>query len=176
MRVVAPYTDEAYKSESRSSLLADMPNAELVDLTSDPDGYGYWKLFRSCWEHQQDFVIVEHDMVVPKGALKSFIDCPEPWCTFAYRCHNETSDLFAYALGLVRYRQALMETYPRVAIYPAMWTDLDVAVNGYLGEHLKPHVHGEAKHLHLYLPVERFTITKSGKPKRLPSSTKLLTS
>ena len=44
----------------------------------------YWELFKSLWKSGEDFIIVEHDVVVNADTIESFDACPEAWCTAPY--------------------------------------------------------------------------------------------
>lgn len=70
----------------------------------------YPQTLQLWWERGEDFVNVEHDVVVPVGALLDFDLCPEPWCWHAYAGHSLP---WPYPmLGLVRFRSEVMEKCP----------------------------------------------------------------
>jgi hypothetical protein len=160
-----------YTSRARDATFAEAAASfGLVHSGIDVSGddYAYWKAFRSLWQAQRDFVIIEHDVVVPPDASASFEECPKPWCCYEYQCHNETSTWLAFGLGLVRFRQSLIERHPTVALHPTPWTGLDEAVCGGLAQRGEtPHVHGRTGHDHHYLEVAQWSLTPDGRPERI---------
>jgi hypothetical protein len=89
--------------------------AVWVDVSSDP--LAYWGLMVDLWERQQDFVILEHDVLYRRGILGGFGVCPEPWCLHAYHpgcpCGNPACrETQRNNLGCTRFRRELMQAVP----------------------------------------------------------------
>ncbi len=88
---------------------AQTPGAEFVELPHD-DPYAYWRLIRRLYEHGQDWLIIEQDIIITQTQLDSFDECPEPWCVYGY---DRGTANFA-ALGAFRLRREVMATYPQL--------------------------------------------------------------
>lgn len=91
------------------------PFAVWVDVSSDPEAY--WGLLLDLWDRQEDFVILEHDVVFQRGILGKFSVCPDPWCLHPYspacpcgnpRCRETEQN----NLGCTRFRAELMVAVP----------------------------------------------------------------
>src|SRR5678816_4496251 len=99
MRVVVPHT------EKRSAMLGAVqvclmherckPRYELMKGDND-----YYELVKSLWAEGKPFIINEHDVIAWPGAIAQLQECPEPWCTFAYRAGCGWVN---NALGLVKF-------------------------------------------------------------------------
>ena len=141
--VVVPFT--SVEPEVREALLEFHPR--YVDV-SDSD-WGYWRLLCDLWAGRQTFVVVEHDVVPPLGAVRALLDCPRDWCGHAY----PMGAIAGTALGCVKLGAGLMERTPnavsRILPQHRSWRALDSMVLGTLrnnGE--EEHVHeGLARHL-----------------------------
>jgi len=78
-------------------------------------GEEYFELIRLLWAAGRDFVIVEHDVEIPPGALAGFVVCPSPWCAHSYEVYaGDVATAYGgpYALGLARFRAELMAAHP----------------------------------------------------------------
>jgi hypothetical protein len=118
VRVVFPYTvrlDEA--------IVSLPPWAEQVDVSQDDEAY--YRLLASLWHDAQDFVILEHDQVLPPTALEGFEKCPE------WHCGHPTWLYGGWGVwhGCVRYRRELMLRHPDLpeTIVKRDWHALDSA-------------------------------------------------
>lgn len=67
--------------EAVYALLEEAPGALLVYVGLDD--YDYGKLIKRLWSGES-FIIVEHDIIVPPGALRELEMCARPWCAFPY--------------------------------------------------------------------------------------------
>lgn len=55
------------------------------------DDLDYWRALHHGWEHVGDIVNIEHDMACTDSHITEILDCAEPLCTYAYRCHWVTT-------------------------------------------------------------------------------------
>jgi hypothetical protein len=102
--VVVPYAGLAPVGWVEEVLRADRLQPELVDV-SEPGAYR--KLLAKLWEHEEDVVIVEHDILPWPGAVAALWECPEPWCWNAYMLRGQVRcDLPAF--GCVKLTATLM--------------------------------------------------------------------
>lgn len=74
--------------------------------------YAYPQLVTDLWARGESFALVEHDIIVPRGALARLRDCPNLWC-----CHPVALDgvLHPESFGLVRFRRELLQLHPDAA-------------------------------------------------------------
>lgn len=150
MLIVCPYTSAGLRAETWSRLgeLAQQGYDVRPILLRQEDAY--WQLLSQLWSGGEDFCLIEHDIVPHAGVLPAFVDCPEPWCTFAY-----PYDRFGlyHGSGCARFRHALMRLEPdlleRVAETnggelhpPKHWCTLDAFIQMHLG------ARGYAQHRH----------------------------
>lgn len=102
--IVVPYAGEVH-ARTRVSLRGQ--GATFVDVGGHPAAYP--DLLRRIWEGHTDTVIVEHDVVVPTGAIEGLCDCPRSWCYHSYVD-------YAFGgwppMGLCRIREAAMTQSP----------------------------------------------------------------
>ena len=106
MRVVLAYT--MLVPEVTRALDASEVDWEGVDVSDSDEAY--WELLDDLWNYGQDFAIIEHDIVVSPGTLKSFEECPEPWCAARYPYLRG----FYAGLGCVRFRSSMMQAAPHL--------------------------------------------------------------
>lgn len=97
--------------------------------------HAYPQLVVELWRAGVSFALVEHDILVPAGALDRLRDCPNLWC-----CHPVSLDgvLHPESFGLVRFRRELLQLHPSAAkvAYRALrdgrvtvpWWSIDVAM------------------------------------------------
>lgn len=129
MRIVCSYA--TLRAETRASLAGY--DAEYVDTSGDE--FAYWRAIAERWTGVQPLMIVEGDMVVPRGAPASLARCRKAWCTYAYSVNQrgcvdaaEPVRLAFDALGIARFSAGLQAGIPFVG--PTTWTRLDVALRG----------------------------------------------
>jgi len=118
MRLVFPYT------ERHPEAIAALPvEAEQTDVSSDPEAY--WRLLREAWRSGEDFLIVEHDMVLPPGAILAFERCRREWCAHPYFMYGTWGTWH----GVTRYRGSLTRRLPTLPdeIVNRAWPALDSA-------------------------------------------------
>ena len=118
MRIIYPY------AEHYPEAIAALPlDAEQVDVSADPEAY--WRLLRDLWRSGEDFLIVEHDMVLPDGALHTFDSCRREWCAHPYFMYGTWGTWH----GVTRYRGGLTRRLPNLPdeIRSRTWPSLDSA-------------------------------------------------
>lgn len=118
MKIVYPFTRDYPEA------IAALPaGAEKVQMGSDPEAY--WRLLRGLWRSGEDFLIVEHDMVLPEGAIRGFERCPREWCAHPYFLYGTWGTWH----GVTRYRGDLTRRLPNLPdeIVKREWLSLDSA-------------------------------------------------
>lgn len=137
-----PYTK--IERATLRALDAWAPKWEPVTMENDWD---YHRLFCQLWEAREDFVIIEHDIVIHQYVVDQFMNCPEWWCTFPYALQSHASGpgkplMVTKSLGCARFRVELMHEVPNVMHKAAglHWGKLDSDVQKGL-KPLTPHVH-----------------------------------
>lgn len=51
------------------------------------DDFDYWRLLASAWDSDATLVNVEHDVEATDEHIAALLDCPNPLCSWAYRCN-----------------------------------------------------------------------------------------
>jgi hypothetical protein len=122
-RIILPYTEIC--PETLASLEGPV---EQVDVSADNEAY--YRLLADLWHSGDDFVIVEHDMVVPPGALGRLQTCPQEWCGVPYWLYGG----WGVWHGVTRYRGSLTQRHPLLpeSIQNRDWKALDSAVINHL--------------------------------------------
>jgi hypothetical protein len=82
MRVVMPYAGAPCVA-AQTALLAQAPDAEMIDVGGD--ACAYWRLlsrvWRECAASLDDLLVVEHDVEIAAGTLEALDACAEDWCS-----------------------------------------------------------------------------------------------
>jgi len=119
--------------------------------------FDYWELTRQLWESGEDFCYVEHDVVIPHNAIRSYEQCPELWCFHNYTVQDDkpiTDWGGNGAFGLVRFRGELTRKYPTLIadLFHRSWSRLDgQTISALLARgHRSHHHYPMALHLHVY--------------------------
>ena len=81
---------------------------EYIDVSGNP--HLYYEVLKELWSLQDDFILLEHDIIPWPGALNTFENCSEPWCAFKYL--YPPSGHLVIANGCVRFRKELMNLIP----------------------------------------------------------------
>ena len=97
-------------------------------LTPDERDYCYY--WQQRWHDRQDFITVEHDVIVEPDHIRQLEECPEDWCMFA------PIGSLQGTFCVVRFRQAFIDRHPnlwdqalaahRTTLFQPLWTVLDV--------------------------------------------------
>jgi hypothetical protein len=102
-KVVVPYT------EKHPEVLAALAGSDLQAFKVGDDDR-YWKLLKKLWTKGEDFIIVEHDIVIRPDTISGFDECPEPWCVAPYPFAHR----LCAGLGCVRFRKELLRDFPEI--------------------------------------------------------------
>lgn len=141
---------------------------ECVFEDTSEDQFAYSRAFKKYWTGEQDLIVIEQDIEVESGNIKSLRRCKYNWCTFEYNHHpipTNPSRMVApmpplnESLGFTRYSAALQRLVP----FPSeiQWNFLDQHLRWAIKQHgrslrqpvnqnkgIVSHVHGEVKHHH----------------------------
>ena len=119
----------------------------------------YYRLFTELWVDNQDFLIIEPDMVVQPQFIQEVEQCRELWCVRTYSCSDDKSQQIV-ALGFARFSAELMEQLPQLPQRLLMhaedgtascpWWSLDTRIYEELIQKHQPCIHGTIQHLHDY--------------------------
>lgn len=156
IRILCCYTE--LREETRLSL----QEYETEFVHTGGDEFAYWRAIADRWSGRSPLMVVEGDMVVPRGAPESFARCEKAWCTYAYTVNQggyiraaERVRLAYDALGIAKFSAGAQLDVPFVG--RTGWRRLDVTVRDYFtavvnprlppGQYVYPHVHGVARHL-----------------------------
>lgn len=96
------------------------------------DANGYLEYFRTRWAEEEEFINIEHDVVVQPGQLEQFEECESEWCVIP-ELNGSPS------LSLVRFRSLFLIDNKDI------WTDQWVLPAGqgkpwtWLDSHLQAH-------------------------------------
>jgi hypothetical protein len=102
--IVCPFAGEVHPRTHQS---LKNYGAIFNDVGHHPAAYP--ELLRKLWDRGEDTIIVEHDIVVPPGAIATFYLCPKPWCWHSY---VGAAPWTWPPLGLVRITGAAMAQTP----------------------------------------------------------------
>lgn len=156
MRVVCAYAPARLRRGTIDALVDQSPSCEFVDVSGAQDAY--WSLFRDLWRAGEDFMLVEHDILIAPGTVEAFTRCPEPWCAAPggidvarkmARRRTSRDHVEAY-LQCNRWRAAAMAAHPDAAdIAEHDWRRMDGQLLSSLRERVAVHSHHELATLHL---------------------------
>jgi hypothetical protein len=135
---------------------------EIVEIDKS-NNQDYWahlhQAWQFCYQNDQDFINVEHDVVTHPEVWQAFEHCPSLACAFAIWVGGS----YAPGLGAVRFRAALIKEFPQLVfdagqliddLLPARdWRRMDTRIWRTLKSQadIKPCIHvPPVKHLHLY--------------------------
>jgi len=144
MLIVCPYVEGKLQAETLTALTMHAPKlVEFVKLDAD-DAYAYGKLIEDLWANQEDFALVEQDIVIRPDVVNAFLQCQYFYCAFPYAWSTNIGP----ALGCTRFRRTLMHAYPNTAkeatASGTTWKQLDVVFMRRVlaGKYkVQPHVH-----------------------------------
>lgn len=106
MRVVVPYT--RVHPDTRAAL-EGWKNVEY--RYTGADDYAYGRLLRELWADQEDFLLIEHDVIATTDHLIRMATCPNVYCAVPYAWGQAVG----VTLGFTRFRSLLLRTYPDAA-------------------------------------------------------------
>ncbi|MDE3077179.1 MAG: hypothetical protein KGJ86_17315 [Chloroflexota bacterium] len=103
-RVIVPIAPEPHPETLRALDEANV-HAEYVALFGDD---AYWQLLAELWRIGETVFVVEHDIAPRPSCFQELLDCPAPWCGFAY----SMSTSYHAALGCTKLSAELMQRFP----------------------------------------------------------------
>jgi hypothetical protein len=106
MRVICPFVKLPRKVVI--ALNASGYKWERISVADSDEAY--FEVLTDLWSFAEDFALVEHDVIVGPDTLRSFDECPLPWCVAPYPYLNGMYG----GLGCVRFRTAIMGGAPGV--------------------------------------------------------------
>lgn len=109
MRVVLPYVEgHTELSKVTEALKASGFTWEAIEVSADDEVY--FDVISALWGRDQDFCIVEHDIVIGPGTLQRFETCENLWCACPYPYLRG----YYAGLGCARFREELMLAVPNL--------------------------------------------------------------
>lgn len=161
MRIACFYND--LHPAAAAALAAHAPQAELVDTNEDT--FTYWREVRNRWDRGDSLLVIEQDIEIGPGMVKSLEACPRDWCCYAYEIF-EPPVLLEIGFGCTKFSVAAQQAadYASVKAEPGCpgcdasgfrcWDHFDLATAEVLARAgFSPHVHGEVTHHHDYGPT-----------------------
>lgn len=144
-RVIIPYVKASHQLQT----VVDCLRIQRVqpELHKVGDGDSYWKLLKDVWAEGEEFILVEHDVLVWMGGIENLRRCEKDWCTLPTMCHGL---MFSTALGCVKFGKQLIERYPGFwDDIPTTWFTLDASFADKMGwPYIRPCIHNPpATHL-----------------------------
>jgi hypothetical protein len=151
MRVVVPYIPSALRAETVIALRQQGADVELVDVSGDVTSY--WQLLRDLWQAQEDFLVVEHDIVVPPWTVAALETCPRAWCSVPEDRLGGGEGWWDANLQCNRFRQSAILVHPHLfdvmPEHTRHFQVLDHMALARLQRRIRPHVHMERLTTHL---------------------------
>ena len=126
LRVVCPHVGSPYPRTVEAldlclqGFCSEKLCVEYVNVAGSDTAYS--ELVCDLWRQGSGFILCEHDVVPPDGALERFVECPEPLCAHPYAWVTNVGP----ALGLNKFGADLLAAYPRAA-------DEAASINGGFG-------------------------------------------
>ena len=124
----------AFTRRDPRTIAGSPKNAQWSDVSSSP--FAYCAALCKWWEtavvEGTDLAIVEHDVVCRPDIIETFVNCPEPWCSFTYAdicCQDENGwspcmEAWRNMIGCTRFRAELIADVPNaVSAVPAHCPD-----------------------------------------------------
>ena len=107
--MIYPYTDQRTE-ESHIALTRWAPQAERIFVGEGEFDYGH--LLADLWAKQQDFLVIEHDIVIHEGLVEEFANCEEEWCSSPYTYFDQPVTTSGGGLGCTKFSSQLMRRWP----------------------------------------------------------------
>lgn len=109
------------------------------------DSTGYQRILTDYWEAQEDFCVIEPDIVINQNVSNALLTCDCGYGCFPYAWTTNIGP----ALGCTWFRQTFLQAYPdamkQTAARGVTWRQLDVI----LMRHVLAKTHGCQPHIHL---------------------------
>lgn len=161
--IVVPWVGpNGLRAQTLDAAAASGFEVKLVEMFGQDD---YHNLIADLWHDRETFIVIEQDIVPHPGAIKELVECPQPWCAFAY----DYPPFGQYAgMGCAKFGAALIAQFPDAMTETATWHDPKhppkhwCRVDGWLKQYLMgngvtQHVHGAVEHLHKGRPAHDCT-------------------
>ena len=125
------------------SLRGQANTVEAIDVSASVTGY--WELLSRLWAKGQDFIVVEHDVIVRPGTIAALDRCQRPWCSVPARGWPTIADWESSHLQCNRFRKEAILAHPTLLDVPP-WSRHWVGLDGQLLPRLQrrigpPHIH-----------------------------------
>lgn len=152
-RICVPHTKDGLKRQTEKAAVDSGLGVQFVEMVKENS---YWVTMAALWDQRETVITLEQDIVPVRGQMQELLDCPEPWCAYAY----EYPPFGLYAgMGCTKFSKELMERFPDALIETGKWSDSKhppmhwCRVDGWLKQYLtdhgaEQHVHGVVEHLH----------------------------
>jgi hypothetical protein len=150
-------------------LKAAKANAPMVKVINTGETiFSYWETISFHWQGTDDLLLIEQDIELPDGAIESFENCPEPWCSYRYSAPGVFDWGLSESLGCTRFRKeaqlavsaaeiagSTLTLWPGHAVPSTVgkiiWNRIDWRISTHLKANgFRVHVHGDARHYHPY--------------------------
>lgn len=107
MRSIIQYTQSGLQPKTRA--WGEAHGAEFVDTGFD-DEANYWLLAR-LWRDGEAFMLIDHDIVPPVGAIEALASCGEPVCAFPFLADSSQFAPAMEEIGCTRFSRALIRAH-----------------------------------------------------------------
>ena len=166
-RILCVHTKDGLLDETKAALEASGLGVVFSEVVKDED---YFVMVATFWTQGQTLITCEQDIVPTPAQITALMDCPEPWCAYAY----EYPPFGHYAgMGLAKFSDALIGRHPEAFTEIAKWSDpthspmhwcrMDGFLKQYLSEHGETqHVHGIVEHRHKGRPAHGCVEVRDG--------------
>lgn len=124
--MIVGYVPKFLRRRTVDAVIEQAPHAEFFDVSARPDSY--YEMFRRVWADAQDFVLIEHDIVIRPGTIEALDACPEPWCACPIGVEAKRSGRDEAYFQCNRWRREMMLERPDVTEIPIQrrhWGTLD---------------------------------------------------
>ena len=164
MKTLTCYVPGLLREETLNALsafAAPRMEIDIVQLVSD-DPYGYGHEIQKVWWRQEDFFVVEPDIVIRPDVVDAALNCGCEYGCFPYAW---TTDI-GPALGCTWFKESFLRKYPHVLddiVGRVSWKQFDCV----LMRHKLARDHGEQPHVHLP-PVTHLNQAKQLLPEASP--------
>jgi hypothetical protein len=123
-------------------LRLEEPDTKFIYVGDSEESYH--NLQKRLWAEQEQFIIVEHDIVVWPTAIKQIWDCSYWLCAYQAPA-GPSPDGYSLGLGCLKYSSALMKAFPNhmdeVEEKYRSWKNNDWALTWRLLEHKGVGIH-----------------------------------
>lgn len=163
MRTLTCYVPGGLREETVDALSAQSTrlHVTLVQIPKE-DPYAYGHAIQKMWWAQEDFFIVEPDIVIRPDVADAALNCGCEYGCFPYAWLTDVGP----ALGCTWFKKSFLQKYPHAVdriVGAITWKQFDCV----LMRHILAREHGEQPHVHLP-PVEHLNPEKQLLPEASP--------